>query len=37
MKLWEYLHEHREHLLCYEKFDEKEALIGKLTVLDEGV
>ena len=26
MKLWEYLHEQREHLLCYEKFDEKEAL-----------
>ena len=25
-KLWEYLHEHREHLECYEKFDEKEAM-----------
>jgi plasmid replication initiation protein len=25
-KLWEYLHEHREHLECYEKFDEKEAI-----------
>jgi plasmid replication initiation protein len=25
-KLWEYLHENREHLECYEKFDEKEAL-----------
>lgn len=26
LKLWEYLHEHREHLECYEKFDEKEAM-----------
>jgi uncharacterized protein YjhX (UPF0386 family) len=26
LKLWEYLHEHREYLECYEKFDEKEAL-----------
>ena len=25
-KLWEYLHEHREHLECYERFDEKEAM-----------
>lgn len=26
LKLWEYLHEHREHLECYEKIDEKEIL-----------
>jgi hypothetical protein len=25
-KLWEYLHEHREYLKCYEKIDEKEAM-----------
>jgi plasmid replication initiation protein len=33
-KLWEYLHEHREHLECYEKFDEKEA-IKRLVLADE--
>ena len=26
LKLWEYLHEHREHLECYEKIDKKEIL-----------
>jgi hypothetical protein len=25
-KFWEYLHEHREYLKCYEKIDEKEAI-----------